>query len=531
MIKMNKIKNIKAMICVLLFVLLALKSYAMPVPHGIDGHVYDLDGITPAANIDFSINDTITGEFIHGKTRDNGKYSVALNGNSGDVIIIKVWNKYNQNNKTITLQEVMHNVDLLLNMTIPELPPEIISEPLTTAYVSEWYFYQVNATDPNYDKLQYNLLEKPKNMHINETGFIKWEPSKKDVGDNRVIVEVSDNSLSTTQIFNIAVHTNQEYNPQSSGGYVSNLFPKENIEDKKEKQEEVEKIKGETLIERTIEKPSSTIEKITLRSKQDIKLNVKDLPRRPDKIKGLDKKVYTYIEINIEGNIKQEGNTKIQFKVKEKWLEENQAGTADIILSRYVNNGWEGLETNYLSSKGGYAYYEAKTPGFSYFAISLNEIKEPDEIIITGPKEQYTISGIIYKNNRKTQAGKVSLKIINTNTKGIIKVETGIGNNPGAYYVIIKGNYGDKIEIEAKKWFTYAETSIILTGDMKNIDLVLNNNGLLDITGYAFVDILVNKRESAFIFTMIVMLAILSYCIIIKKGLEKKQVKEKEGRK
>ena len=151
MIKMRENKHI-IIIVILIWALLSLNANAIPVPHGIDGHVYDLDGITPAANIGFSINDTTTGEFIQGKTRANGKYSVALNGSNGNIIVIKVWNKYNSNNKTITLQGVMHNVDLLLNMTIPNLPPEIISEPIKTAYASEWYFYQVNATDPNDDE-------------------------------------------------------------------------------------------------------------------------------------------------------------------------------------------------------------------------------------------------------------------------------------------------------------------------------------------------------------------------------------------
>jgi len=332
MIKMRENKHI-IIIVILIWTLLSLNANAIPVPHGIDGHVYDLDGITPAANIDFSINDTTTSEFIQGETNVNGRYSVALNGNNGNIIVIKVWNKYNANNRTIILQGVMHNVNLLINMTIPELPPEIISKPITTAYVSEWYFYQVNATDPNNDKLQYNLLEKPKNMHINETGFIKWKPSKKYVGDNRVIAEVSDNNLNTTQIFDIKVYASQKYSPQSSGGgggHISSLFSKEETEDTKEKQEETGKkrMNKGILVERTIEKLSNTIEKITLKSKQDVKLNVKDLPKKPDKITGLDKKVYTYLEIKAEGSI-EKGNIGIQFKVREKWLEENQAGTAE----------------------------------------------------------------------------------------------------------------------------------------------------------------------------------------------------------
>ena len=210
--KMKKDK-INTLICILLFVLLALKSYAIPVPHGIDGHVYELDGITPACNIDFSVNDTITGEIIHGKTRANGKYSVSLNGNDGNIIMISVWNKYNTNNRTITLQGVMHNVDLLLNMSIPELSPNITSDPVTNATEGELYVYDVDAYDPNNDILTYTLVVAPDGMEINSsTGLIKWTPTNEQVGNNTITIQVTDGIFYENQSFIINV-LNVDYPP------------------------------------------------------------------------------------------------------------------------------------------------------------------------------------------------------------------------------------------------------------------------------------------------------------------------------
>ncbi|MEA2037337.1 MAG: PGF-pre-PGF domain-containing protein [Nanoarchaeota archaeon] len=569
-----KNEKIKLMMYVLIVLMLPYMIYAMPVPKGIDGNIYELDGITHVGKgIDFSVHDVSTGEFIQGKTKNNGRYSVSLNGNDGDTIVISAWNKYNSADRTITLQGVMRNVDLLLNMSLPELPPTITSIPLTESIEDEVYSYTVIAEDENEDVLEYSLLVYPKEMNIDsETGVIEWLPGndyvgehsiivqvndsifvvnqsftldvinvndapiisshpntsvtegglykyqlevtdvdneliyyyldespegmmidsygsvnwsvgRGDVGNNSVVIRVSDGSLSATQAFDISAYSVNVDVP------LVDIDQYEVINDTIEEEPKVKQNKTEEKVSiKTLEKLSKTIEKIILKGKikKDLKLKVKEFSKRPDKIRGLDKKVYMYIEISADEKVDDVENIEIQFKVEKAWLDDNEAEISDLILNRFTNNKWEELDTVYVESKGNYVYYMASVEGFSYFAISLKFIKEPTAVIISGLKEVRVVSGIIYSDNKRKQVGEgLEIKLTNINNGETTKTKTGIRPNSGAYYVIINGKDGDEIIIEIKRGFTHAETKIKLEGDMRDVDLVLNEEGLSSIAGYA----------------------------------------------
>jgi len=84
--------------------------------------------------------------------------------------------------------------------------PVIESDPVTTAKEGAVYTYDVEATDPNEDTLTYSLTVSPTGMTINSTtGVITWTPTEDQVGENEVVVEVSDGSKSATQSFTITV--------------------------------------------------------------------------------------------------------------------------------------------------------------------------------------------------------------------------------------------------------------------------------------------------------------------------------------
>ena len=84
--------------------------------------------------------------------------------------------------------------------------PVIESDPVTTAKEGAVYTYDVEATDPNEDTLTYSLTISPTGMTINSTtGVITWTPTEGQVGENEVVVEVSDGNKSTTQSFTITV--------------------------------------------------------------------------------------------------------------------------------------------------------------------------------------------------------------------------------------------------------------------------------------------------------------------------------------
>jgi PGF-pre-PGF domain-containing protein len=87
--------------------------------------------------------------------------------------------------------------------------------------------------------------------------------------------------------------------------------------------------------------------------------------------------VYNYVNIWVgkagfatSANIK---DASIQFKVNNSWLEDLDVSPAEVKLQRYNGTAWEVLPTTLNSSNVSYTVFEAKTPGFSPFAITAQK--------------------------------------------------------------------------------------------------------------------------------------------------------------
>src|SRR3989338_8206389 len=124
-------------------------AQAVPMPQGIMGTVYELDGITQVpAGTSFSVNNTVNGFFYQGVTgrgSSTGAYAVALTGASGNRIAIRAWNRDHSTERNVSLSGVMKNVNLLLNMSLSNTAPVITSSPLTQATEDAPYVYGVTA--------------------------------------------------------------------------------------------------------------------------------------------------------------------------------------------------------------------------------------------------------------------------------------------------------------------------------------------------------------------------------------------------
>ncbi|PIW11448.1 MAG: hypothetical protein COW35_06880, partial [Candidatus Infernicultor aquiphilus] len=85
--------------------------------------------------------------------------------------------------------------------------PVIISEPIITAKEDQLYSYQIEASDPDGDNLNYSLIIKPEGMSINteKNGLIIWMPTNNQVGIHQVMVEISDGKYKVQQDFEIEV--------------------------------------------------------------------------------------------------------------------------------------------------------------------------------------------------------------------------------------------------------------------------------------------------------------------------------------
>lgn len=201
-------KKIRAAIVSLFILLFALLSQAIPVPHGVSGYIYELDGVTQvAAGNLFVVNDTTSGFFVTGKTGfggESGRYVVAINGNDGDSLTVRTWNSLHSASTTFDLSGVMGNINLLLNTTIP-VPPVINSIPIISIAEDEAYVYAVIASDRDNDTLSYLIVESPAGMSISLNGTITWFPGQGNIGENAVKVRVDDGTYATYQNFTIDV--------------------------------------------------------------------------------------------------------------------------------------------------------------------------------------------------------------------------------------------------------------------------------------------------------------------------------------
>jgi PGF-pre-PGF domain-containing protein len=176
-----------------------------PVPHSINGFVYSADtGEMVAKDTPFSINNTNNGFFVEGTTgrkpHPSGRYSAAVNGNDGDVIVIRTWNSEYGSERTILLNGTMSNINVYLKTEITNIAPVITSTPITNAMPNQLYLYDVEAYDENGDTLSYSLNIGPEGMSINAaSGLIQWIPNH--TGNYSIEISVSDGKNETIQSY------------------------------------------------------------------------------------------------------------------------------------------------------------------------------------------------------------------------------------------------------------------------------------------------------------------------------------------
>jgi hypothetical protein len=117
----------------------------------------------------------------------------------------------------LTLRDLDYDADtqqVFISIGKTNHGPKIVSIPVTILEENNplkfnvVYYYDVDAVDPDNDNLTYWLSQAPDGMTIDaKTGLIKWVPTKEQLGDNQVIIMVSDGLLSDSQAFTIAVTT------------------------------------------------------------------------------------------------------------------------------------------------------------------------------------------------------------------------------------------------------------------------------------------------------------------------------------
>ncbi|MCK5661025.1 MAG: PGF-pre-PGF domain-containing protein, partial [Methanosarcinales archaeon] len=100
-------------------------------------------------------------------------------------------------------------------------------------------------------------------------------------------------------------------------------------------------------------------------------------------------KVYSHMNIICSLQSPNEmGDAKIRFEVSKNWIESMSGKVSDVKLVRYNSDKWNVLPTSAIEETNDNILFEAETPGFSSFAISMVDENE-----------------IISKNGEDTNAG------------------------------------------------------------------------------------------------------------------------------
>ncbi len=120
----------------------------------------------------------------------------------------------------------------------------------------------------------------------------------------------------------------------------------------------------------------SNIKSLSVKTKNtqtNVTISVQTLDSKPTEteeyaISGAEQ-VYSYLEFTSSISDDDLEEVKIEFQLPKSWLEENNLTTSQVRLARFHNNEWVTLSTSFVSEDSENYYFEATSPGFSYYAI------------------------------------------------------------------------------------------------------------------------------------------------------------------
>lgn len=115
-----EIQKIKGAGWFLIAMLLIVSVHAIPMPMGVDGKIYGLTGESANSDVRISVLNMNNSYYAEGKVRKDGTYSFAITGELEDLLKITAWTNYSKSDRNLTLQGVIHNVNLVLNLSYPD---------------------------------------------------------------------------------------------------------------------------------------------------------------------------------------------------------------------------------------------------------------------------------------------------------------------------------------------------------------------------------------------------------------------------
>ncbi len=104
-------------------------------------------------------------------------------------------------------------------------------------------------------------------------------------------------------------------------------------------------------------------------NENDIAIRVEEL-KGPSKLVAVPPPGEVYRNVNIWAGTKRIKEALLRCKVNNSWMTSNDPDGRDVKFLRWNNTAWQQLETRVIRKDSMYTYYEAKTYGFSHFAVA-----------------------------------------------------------------------------------------------------------------------------------------------------------------
>ena len=165
----------------------------------------------------------------------------------------------------------------------------------------------------------------------------------------------------------------------SSSGSTTTYTPPPNVESQKTKSVTLSEPTSNVILDFAMD----DIMTIAIDAKdmfESISITVQKLKDKPADIAvSAPGKVHSYINIDVGKVSGEVAGADIAFKIKKKWLSQNNIAKDNVMLARFSKGVWQGLETTVLNGDDDFVHFSARTPGFSTFAIVAKEsvVTEP----------------------------------------------------------------------------------------------------------------------------------------------------------
>jgi PGF-pre-PGF domain-containing protein len=383
---------------VLVLLLFVFSAAGFPsVPMNVYGYVTEEGEDVQDRRMEFRYN----GSVVHSVSTDsNGFYDAYVPNSveySGETVRIFIGDA---NPENFTYQQgSSKNIDMSGDFRPPDIDDVEVSEVYNHSAVVEWETDE-NATSlveysDEKDDLDNSVEEDTVNLtkehwinltDLNDDTEYYYRVVSEDVSGNRRVADDDGDLYSfKTEGGDDGDEEESQQQQQEQGQQGAGNLPSENFGSKDviaslqngEASAVATNVSGSMNVNLLPDSDSQSLESVNIDISGDLEemsVDVESLDERPEAVPEAGT-VYRYQSVTTSASDEEVSGATISFRVRKSWLGQRNATLDEVVLKRYTDQ-WDELETEYLEEDGDFYRFEAETPGFSFFAVSIKELQE-----------------------------------------------------------------------------------------------------------------------------------------------------------